>query len=315
MITLSTRRIVITGGEGFLGSHIVDALHSRGCTKVFIPRHVDYDLRRREEVCEMYRAYRPDIVIHAAAVCGGIHACSANPGRFLYDNLVMNAEVLEGAREYGVEKFVAISSVCAYPLNVPMPAREEDLWSGYPEETNAPYGIAKRVLLEQCIAYENQYGMNCVGLVLANLYGPGDSFDPKRSHVIPSLIRKCLETKDKLTVWGTGKASREFLYVEDAAEAIVLATEKYNSAEPVNIATGVETTIRQTVKLIAEATGFSGEIEWDTKFPDGQPRRLFDTYRAEKEFGFRAKTSLAEGIQKTTDWYKNESRKFGEVVV
>jgi GDP-L-fucose synthase len=254
----------------------------------------------------MYRETKPDIVVHAAALCGGIQSCSANPGRFLYDNLTMNTEVLEGAREYGVEKFVAISSVCAYPLNVSMPAREEDIWNGYPEETNAPYGIAKRVLLEQCQAYRKQYGMNCIGLIPVNMYGPRDSFEPVRSHVIPSLIRKCIEAKrdgTELTVWGTGRASREFLYVEDCAEAIVLAAENYDGTLPVNIATGIETSIKEVVSLIADTTAYQGLVKWDRSKPDGQPWRLFDTYRAEK-FGFKAKTSLVEGLRKTIEWYK-----------
>jgi GDP-L-fucose synthase len=250
----------------------------------------------------MYRETKPDIVIHAAALCGGIQSCSANPGKFLYDNLTMNTEVLEGAREYGVEKFVAISSVCAYPLNVSMPAREEDIWNGYPEETNAPYGIAKRVLLEQCKAYRKQYGMNCIGLVLANMYGPRDCFDPSRSHVIPALIMKFLQAKDKVTVWGTGKASREFLYVEDCAEAIALATENYDEESPINIASGDEVTVERLVSIISSLIGHQGLVEWDRSKPEGQPRRLFDTTRA-GAFGFKAETPLWLGLQKTIDWY------------
>jgi GDP-L-fucose synthase len=305
-MNLSEKRVCVTGGNGFLGSHIVDTLHRHGCLDVVVPQHSTFDLRRREEVCEMYRHLTPDVVIHAAAMCGGIQSCSSNPGRFLYDNLTMNTEVLEGAREHGVEKFIGISSVCAYPLMVTMPACEGDLWNGYPEETNAPYGIAKRVLLEQCKAYAKQYEMNCVGLVLANMYGPGDSFDPVRSHVISSLIRKCTEDKT-LTVWGTGSASREFLYVEDAAEAIVLATKNYNSVEPVNIGTGVETRIKNLVSTIVKTTGFTGEVLWDATKPEGQPRRLFDVSRAEM-FGFKAKTCLEDGLKKTMEWYKNECR-------
>lgn len=304
---LTNKRVLITGGNGFLGSHIVDKLYEHGCLSVVAPSHVTYDLRRREEVCEMYRNVAPDIVIHAAAMCGGIQSCSANPARFLYDNLTMGLEVLEGAREYNVEKFVAISSVCAYPLNVALPAKEEDIWNGYPEATNAPYGIAKRVLLEQCKAYRKQYGMNAIGLIPVNMYGPRDSFDPERSHVIPSLIRKCLNAKANertLAVWGTGSATREFLYVEDCAEAIVLATEKYDGEEPINIATGIETTIKYLVYTIADATDFRGGIVWDTTRPEGQPRRLFDTRRAE-QFGFKATTFLQEGLRKTVEWYKN----------
>jgi len=304
-MNLENKRVCVTGGNGFLGSHIVDKLNALG-SYVLVPNHAAYDLRRRFDVSAMYRETKPDIVVHAAALCGGIQSCSANPGRFLYDNLTMNTEVLEGAREYGVEKFVAISSVCAYPLNVSMPAREEDIWNGYPEETNAPYGIAKRVLLEQCQAYRKQYGMNCIGLIPVNMYGPRDSFEPVRSHVIPSLIRKCIEAKrdgTELTVWGTGRASREFLYVEDCAEAIVLAAENYDGTLPVNIATGIETSIKEVVSLIADTTAYQGLVKWDRSKPDGQPWRLFDTYRAEK-FGFKAKTSLVEGLRKTIEWYK-----------
>ena len=300
-MNLENKRVCVTGGNGFLGSHIVDKLNSLG-SYVLVPNHAAYDLRRRFDVSAMYRETKPDIVVHAAALCGGIQSCSANPGRFLYDNLTMNTEVLEGAREYGVEKFVAISSVCAYPLNVSMPAREEDIWNGYPEETNAPYGIAKRVLLEQCQAYRKQYGMNCIGLVLANMYGPRDCFDPSRSHVIPALIMKFLQAKDKVTVWGTGKASREFLYVEDCAEAIALATENYDEESPVNIASGDEVTVERLVSIISSLIGHQGLVEWDRSKPEGQPRRLFDTTRAEA-FGFKAKTPLWLGIQKTLDWY------------
>jgi GDP-L-fucose synthase len=252
----------------------------------------------------MYRNIAPDVVIHAAATCGGIQSCSANPARFLYDNLTMNTEVLEGAREHNVEKFVAISSVCAYPLNVALPAVETDLWNGYPEATNAPYGIAKRVLLEQCAAYRKQYGMNCIGLVLANLHGPRDCFDAKRAHVIPSLIRKCME-EETLTVWGTGTVSREFLYVKDAAEAVVLATMRCEDSEPVNIATGVETSIRRVVDVVVEATNFKGKTIWDANLPEGQPRRLFDISKAER-FGFKANTALEEGIKETVKWYKTQ---------
>ncbi len=299
---LEGKRVCVTGGAGFLGSHIVDALYEHGCGSVVIPEHKDYDLRRREDVLRMYQDMRPDVVIHAAALCGGIQSCSANPGRFLYDNLTMNTEVLEGAREHDVEKFVAISSVCAYPLNVPLPAKEEDLWNGYPEITNAPYGISKRIILEQCRAYSKQYGMNCIGLIPVNMYGPRDCFDPSRSHVIPSLIKKCLEDKE-LTVWGTGKATREFLYVEDCAEAIVLATESYDSPEPANIATGTEISVETLVGLITDLTAYRGYTKWDTSKPEGQPRRVFDTIRAES-FGFKAKTSLREGLRKTVEWYK-----------
>ena len=307
-MNLQNKRICVTGGLGFLGSHIVDALHRHGCSDVVVPRHGLYDLRRHAAVQIMYQKFKPQVVIHAAAMCGGIQSCSANPASFLYDNLTMNAEVLEGAREYGVEKFVAISSVCAYPRDVATPAREEDLWNGYPEATNAPYGIAKRVLLEQCQAYAKQYSMNCVGLVPVNMYGPRDSFEPVRSHVVPSLIRKCLEAKTNgtdLTVWGTGKASREFLYVEDCAEAVVLAAEGYNGAEPVNIATGDEVTVNTLVSLITSLVGYQGLVKWDTSKPEGQPRRLFDSSKAE-QFGFRAKMPLWKGLQNTIDWWETQ---------
>ena len=304
-MNLENKRVMVTGGTGFLGSHIVDKLYEHGCKCVVIPEHKKHDLRRREDVCEMYRTFKPEVVIHAAAACGGIQACSANPARFLYDNLTMGLEMLEGAREYNVEKFVAIGSVCAYPLKVQTPAKEEELWSGYPEPTNAPYGIAKRVMMEQCQVYRKQYGMNAIGLIPANLYGPRDSFDPAKSHVIPSLIRKCIEAKrdgTDLSVWGTGKASREFLYVKDCAEAVVLATENYDGESPVNIATGNEVPIERLVSIISSLIGYQGLVEWDSSKPEGQPRRLFDTTRAEA-FGFKAKTPLWLGLQNTIDWY------------
>jgi GDP-L-fucose synthase len=309
-MNLEHKRVMVTGGTGFLGSHIVDKLYEHGCLSVVVPEHSDYDLRRREEVLRMYHYNEPDVVIHAAAMCGGIQSCSANPARFLYDNLTMNTEILEGARECHVEKFVAISSVCAYPLLGMLPFREDDLWNGYPEATNAPYGIAKRVLLEQCKAYRSQYGMNAIGLIPVNMYGPRDSFDPARSHVIPSLIRKCMEAKrdgTDFTVWGTGKVSREFLYVEDCAEAIVLATERYDKAEPVNIATGYEVPIENVVGIITSLLAYRGLAKWDISKPEGQPRRLFDTLRA-TEFGFKASTPLWLGIDKTIEWYKEKTQ-------
>jgi GDP-L-fucose synthase len=309
-MNLENKRVLVTGGEGFLGSHIVDKLHEHGCTDVVIPRHSEFDLRRREDAQRMYRYLSPGIVIHAAAMCGGIQSCSANPARFLYDNLTINTEVLEGAREHGVEKFVAISSVCAYPLRVSLPAKEKDIWNGYPEATNAPYGIVKRVLLEQCQAYGRQYGMNCIGLVPANMYGPRDCFEPGRAHAIPAIIRKCMEAmrdgKD-LTVWGTGKATREFLYVVECAEAIVLATEKYDEPEPVNIATGLETPIENLVAIVTSLLSYQGTVKWDTTKSEGQPRRLFDSTRAEK-FGFKAKMPLWKGLEKTIEWYKQETQ-------
>ena len=259
-----------------------------------------------EKVGEMYRWLQPDVVIHAAASCGGILACSSNHGKYLYDNLTMGCELIEGAREYGVEKFVVISSVCAYPRDVEIPAREENLWNGYPETTNSAYGIAKRVLLTMAQSYRKQYGLNAIGLIPVNLYGARDTFDPTRSHAIAALIWKCMEAKKsgkELVVWGTGTASREFMHAEDCAEAIVLATEKYDGEEPVNIGTGIETTMKELVAMIVKATEFSGEVVWDASKPDGQPRRLFDVSKA-KVFGFRSKIGLEEGIQSTVKWYK-----------
>lgn len=300
------KTVVVTGGNGFLGKHLVKKFKDKGYT-VGVPLHETFDLRRREQVRNMYASFLPDIVVHAAAVCGGIQACSANPGKFLYDNLVMGLEMMEGAREYGLEKFVQIGSVCSYPLNVELPAWEGDLWEGYPEITNAPYGIAKRVLIELAQTYRNQYAMDTIGLIPVNMYGPGDSFDPDRSHAIPSLIRKCIEAKnsgEKLWVWGTGVATREYIYVEDCADAIVMATEAYNSSCPVNVGTGVEISTRRLVSTIVEAIGFTGEIVWDATKPEGQPRRWFDVSWAEKSFGFKAKVGLEEGIKNTVEWYK-----------
>lgn len=294
-------RVMVTGGNGFLGKHLVKRLEKG--YQVFSPSHAWFDLRDMNRVKALYEDVKPDIVIHAAAVCGGIHACSSSPGSFLYDNLKMGLEVMEGARNYGVKKFVLVSSVCAYPLQVSVPAKEEDLWNGYPEETNAPYGLAKRVLISQAQAYRKQYGLNAISLIPVNMYGPGDKFGPSVSHVIPSLIRKFSAGKERVVVWGTGRVSREFIYVEDCADAIVSAMELYNKPEPVNIGTGVETTVKELVEEISRATCFCGDIVWDSTKPEGQPRRLFDVSRAEKEFGFVSRTRLREGIQKTVEWY------------
>ncbi len=301
-----SKRVCITGGEGFLGKYLVKKFRDKGY-KVSVPVREYFDLRDRKRVDIMYASLRPDIVINVAAVCGGIQACSANPGKFLYDNLVMGLEMLDSARKHGIEKFVQIGSVCSYPLQVEIPAQECDLWNGYPEVTNAPYGIAKRVLIEQVKAYRKQYGMDAIGLIPVNMYGPGDSFAPEKSHAVSSLIRKSIEAKknkSKLVVWGTGKVTREFLYVEDCADAIVMATEQYNDSEPVNIGTGVETSISRLVRIVTEAVGFTGEIVWDASKPEGQPRRLFDVSRAEKEFGFKAKIGLEEGVKNTVEWYQ-----------
>jgi GDP-L-fucose synthase len=307
---MTQKKVVITGGEGFLGKHLVKRFLHRGY-EVQVPSHSTFDLRRRADVDEMYRTFRPGIVVHAAAVCGGIQACSARPGQFLYDNLVMGLELMDVAREYYIKKFVQISSVCAYPLNVSIPAKEEELWNGYPEETNAPYGVAKRVLITQAQSYRKQYGLNAISLIPVNMYGPGDEFGMARSHVISSLIRKCIEANKNgtdITVWGTGNASREFLYVEDCAEAVLQATEHYEGSEPINIGTGIETTIKEVVGHVVESTKFSGDVIWDMSKPEGQPRRMFDVSRAEKEFGFKAKVGIREGIAKTVEWYSKETQ-------
>jgi len=306
------KKVVVTGGAGFLGSFVVEELKRRGCKDVFVPRSRDYDLVEMEAVRRLYEDTNPDMVIHLAARVGGIGANRANPGRFFYDNLMMGTQMIEAGRRYGLGKFVAIGTICAYPKFTPVPFKEEDLWSGYPEETNAPYGLAKKMLLVQSRAYREQYGFNSIYLLPVNLYGPGDNFDEESSHVIPALIRKCIEAvesgADKITVWGTGKPTREFLYVEDAAEGILMAAEKYDKPEPVNLGAGFEVSIKALAALIAEKTGFEGEFIWDTTKPDGQPRRLLDTSRAVKEFGFRASTGFDEGLQKTIDWYIKEGR-------
>jgi GDP-L-fucose synthase len=302
------RKIVVTGGAGFLGSHVVRKLQERGCREISVPRSHEYDLREKEAILRLYETARPDLVIHLAAVVGGIGANRQHPGQFFYDNAIMGIQLLEQARRFAVEKFVVVGTVCAYPKLTPVPFREEDLWSGYPEETNAPYGLAKKMLLVQAQAYRQEYGFNSIYLLPVNLYGPGDNFHPETSHVIPALIRKCIEARvqgrEEVVAWGTGTASREFLYVEDAAEAIVLASERYNKPEPVNLGSGREITIRDLAELIAALCGFRGRIVWDTTKPDGQPRRCLDTSRAAQEFGFRAKTDFHEGLQRTVEWYQ-----------
>jgi GDP-L-fucose synthase len=308
------KRVTVTGGAGFLGSFIVEKLRVRGCRNIFIPRSRDYDLVRMEAVECLYRDSRPDIVIHLAARVGGIGANRENPGKFFYDNLMMGVQMMEQGRVIGLEKFVAIGTVCSYPKFTPVPFKEEDLWNGYPEETNAPYGLAKKMLLVQSQAYRQQYGFNSIFLLPVNLYGPRDNFDLNASHVIPALIRKCVEAIQKgeseILVWGTGKPTREFLYVEDAAEAILLAAEKYNKPDPVNIGTGFEISIKDLVELVAKQTGFKGKIIWDSSKPDGQPRRCLDVSRAEKEFGFRARMSFEGGLRKTIGWYRNQTSSF-----
>ena len=306
------KRVVVTGGAGFLGACVVDALVERGCPPPFVPRSREYDLRREADIVRMLEAARLDVVIHLAAVVGGIGANRENPGRFFYDNLMMGAQLLHEAWKAGIPKFVGIGTVCAYPKFAPVPFMEDDLWNGYPEETNAPYGLAKKMLLVQSQAYRQQYGFNSIFLLPVNLYGPGDNFDPKSSHVIPALIKKCVEAAeaglDEVVVWGTGSATREFLYVEDAAEAIVLASERYDGAEPVNLGAGQEISIRDLVGLIAKLTGFGGRIVWDASKPNGQPRRMLDTSRATTAFGFVAKTPFEDGLRKTIEWYRSQAR-------
>jgi GDP-L-fucose synthase len=305
---LRNKRICVTGGSGFLGSHVVARLRERGCSQVFVARKRDYNLIDGNAVERLYRETRPQVVIHLAAVVGGIGANRENPGRFFYENLMMGVQMMEGARVHGVEKFVQVGTICAYPKHTPLPFREEDLWNGYPEETNAPYGIAKKALLVQSQAYREQYGLNSIHLLLANLYGPDGNCDLRSSHVIPALVCKCIEAVSTgapaIEVWGTGSATREFLYVADAAEGIVLATERYNASDPINLGTGREISIRDLVHLIAEETGFKGEIIWDSTKPDGQPRRILDVRRAEQLFGFRAKMDFIEGLRKTIEWYR-----------
>lgn len=306
---LANRRIVVTGGSGFLGSHVVEELEAGGARHVFVPRSSDYDLREWCAVSRLFSDVSPEVVIHLAAVVGGIGANRANPGKFFYDNLLMGAQVMEAARIHGVAKFVAVGTVCAYPRTTPIPFNERDLWNGYPEETNAAYGLAKKMLLVQAQAYRAQYGFNAIYLLPVNLYGPRDTFDPERSHVIPALIKKSLDALEagapSLEVWGTGAASREFLYVRDCARAIVLATERYENDLPVNLGSGQEIQIRDLVTTIARLVGFEGAIDWDSTKPDGQPRRCLDVSRAEREFGFHATTSLRDGLRETIDWYRS----------
>jgi GDP-L-fucose synthase len=318
VIDLRRKKIVVTGGAGFLGSALMEKLRQRGCTSssLVAVRRAEFDLAHEEDVRRMYEAHRPDIVIHLAAVVGGIGANRENPGSFYYQNLVMGAMLMEYARRAGVEKFVALGTICAYPKFTPVPFREEDLWSGYPEETNAPYGLAKKVLLVQSQSYRQQYGFNSIYLLPVNLYGPRDNFDAKSSHVIPALIRKCVEAVERgdqvVEIWGTGRATREFLYVDDAAEGILLATEHYEGGEPVNLGAGFEITIRDLAELIAKLAGFPGRLVWNTSQPDGQPRRCLDTSRAATFFGFKASTPFEEGLRQTVEWYRSTRLRLAE---
>ncbi|MHC4264371.1 MAG: GDP-L-fucose synthase family protein [Planctomycetota bacterium] len=307
------RKIVVTGGAGFLGSYITEGLVERDCKHILVPKIEDYDLINLQDINRMYDDMQPDIVIHLAAVVGGIGANREHPGKFFYDNLMMGVQLIEQARLRSLEKFVAIGTICAYPKLTPIPFKEDDLWGGYPEETNAPYGLAKKMLLVQSQAYRSEYGFNSIFLLPVNLYGPRDNFDPASSHVIPALIKKCVDAIDAgdehITCWGTGKVSREFIYAADAAEGILLATEHYNGPEPVNIGAGFEITIKDLAEKIVNLTGFKGEIKWDPSQPDGQPRRCLDTTRAKEFFGFQAKTSFDDGLKATIEWYQENRDK------
>jgi GDP-L-fucose synthase len=307
-VDLAGRRVLVTGGAGFLGAPVCGLLRERGAAEVLAPRKADYDLTDAAAVARLFEDARPEVVLHLAAEVGGIGANRDNPGRFFYANMAMGLHMIEQARVWEVQKFVQVGTVCSYPKFTPVPFSEASLWDGYPEETNAPYGVAKKALLVMLGAYREQYGLPGIFLMPTNLYGPRDNFDPRSSHVIPALVRKCEEARlagaPSITCWGTGSASREFLYVEDCAQAIVTATERYDSPEPVNIGVGKEITIRELVELIARTTDFTGEIVWDATKPDGQPRRMLDTTRAAQEFGFQASTSFDDGLRTTVDWFR-----------
>jgi GDP-L-fucose synthase len=308
MIDWRTQRVVVTGGAGFLGSHVVDVLRRRGADAIVVPRSASCDLRDRDAIRGLFDAERPSVVFHLAATVGGIGANRAEPGRFFYDNAVMGIEIVEAARRHGVAKLVMVGTACSYPRDAAVPVHEDALWDGYPEPTNAPYGIAKRALVVQCDAYRRQYGLDAIVVVPANLYGPRDHFDLASGHVIPALIRRCVEARElgqrEVRCWGTGAPSRDFLYVDDAAEGLVLAAERYDAPEPVNLGTGRETTIREVAATIARLTRYPGSLTWDPAQPDGQPRRSLDGARAERAFGFRAHTPLDEGLRRTIDWFE-----------
>ena len=311
------RRVVVTGGAGFLGGYVVEGLRKRGCKNILVPKIEDYDLVEKNDIVRMYDDMRPDIVIHLAAVVGGIGANREHPGEFFYKNLMMGVQLIEQGRLRNIEKFVAVGTICAYPKFTPVPFKEDDLWNGYPEETNAPYGLAKKMLLVQSQSYRAEYGFNSIFLLPVNLYGPGDNFDPSSSHVIPALIKKCVDAIETgvnyIECWGTGDVSREFICVCDAAEGILLATELYNGAEPVNIGAGFEITIKELVEQVVELTGFKGEIRWDSSRPDGQPRRCLDVSRAKELFGFEAKMDFDEGLKATIEWYRKTRSKIKSV--
>jgi GDP-L-fucose synthase len=304
------KKVVVTGGNGFLGSFLVDRLRGERCRGIFVPDIREYNFVQLDAVKRLYQDAKPDIVIHLAAKVGGIGANREKPGEFFYDNLMMGAQLMEIGRQVGLKKFVALGTICCYPKYSPVPFNEDDLWNGYPEETNAPYGLAKKMLLVQSQAYRQQYGFNSIFLMPVNLYGPRDNFDPESSHVIPALIKKIYDAKaagqKEIVVWGTGKATREFLYVGDAAHAIALAAEKYEKPDPVNIGAGFEISIKDLVELIARLMKYTGEIVWDSTKPDGQPRRMLDTARAEREFGFKSTTTFENGLRKTIDWYAHQ---------
>jgi GDP-L-fucose synthase len=321
---LREKVILVTGGGGFLGSHVADCLAGQGCkvsvvprdktlpggAQAWIPQSKDYDLTKENKVAALYDLVKPQVVIHLAAICGGIGINREKPGTFYYKNLMMGALLMEYARIHRVEKFVAVGTICAYPKHASVPFREDDLWDGYPEETNAPYGIAKKVMLVQAQAYRREFGLNAIYLLPVNLYGPRDNFDPRSSHVIPALIRKCVEARNagapEIEIWGTGRATREFLYVEDAARAIVLATERYDGERPVNIGAGFEISIRDLVELIVKSTNFRGDVRWNSAYPDGQPRRMLDCSRAKAEFGFEASTNFRDGLSRAIEWYERQ---------